>query len=99
MHVAGVIAAGVQPHRPTAVETRGAAIATPQRIVSLADVLAIARDRRRKGLEQRLNDRILTARQILGGLSTLAQGLIEGSMAVRIVQAHSSATSAPPGSC
>ena len=73
MHVARVVAIAAQAYRPAAVETRRAPVAAPQGILSLADLLAVARDGRRKDLKQCLYDRILTAGKILGGLGSPAQ--------------------------
>ena len=49
-------------------------------------MITVARDRCGKGVKERLNDGILTARKILSGLGALAQRLVEESMAVRIVE-------------
>jgi hypothetical protein len=86
MYVVRVITAIVQTNRPAAVEAGSAAIAAAQDVISLADMLAVTRDGCGKGLKQRLNDRILAARQILGRFGTPAQRLIEKAMPVRIVQ-------------
>src|SRR5580704_11901528 len=86
MHVAGVIAAGMQPHRPAAVETRTAAVTAAQGILPLTNVIPIARDQCREALEEGLDEGVLAAREILRGLGTLAQRLIEERMPVRIVQ-------------
>src|SRR5256885_31604 len=87
MHMVGVKARGVQSHRPTAVETPAAVISTAQRIGAVTDTLEIAIDRRRKTLEERLNHRVGTAGQILGGFRAMAQRLKQQRVAVRVVQA------------
>src|SRR5579862_5417355 len=84
--MARVVAVAVQTDRPGAVEARRATIAPAPRIVPLADVLAVTCDRRAKGAEERLNDGVVAAREILRGLGTPPQRLVEQTMPVRVVQ-------------